>query len=82
MSGPSGPPSRIADGLGHRLPDTEHLLAGILTVPGALAIEILKRLGVSADDIRAALAARLGIEAERLVLTRRRRRSSRLLRSV
>jgi hypothetical protein len=65
---------RIADGLGHPVPDTEHLLAGIVTVPGALAVEILKRLGVSAGAVRSALAQRLDIEPDRLVVTRRRRR--------
>jgi len=65
---------RIADGLGHRVTNTEHLLAGILAVPDALAIEILKRLGVSADDVREALARRLEIDAQRLVVRRRRRR--------
>jgi hypothetical protein len=65
---------RIADGLGQGVPNTEHLLAGIVTVPGALAVEILRRLGVGADDVRAALAARLDIDPERLIVTRRRRR--------
>ena len=48
---------RIADGLGSELATPEHLLAGIVTVPDALAVEILAELGVSADDVRAALAA-------------------------
>jgi hypothetical protein len=65
---------RIAAGLGHRVTNTEHLLAGILAVPDALAVELLKRLGVSADDVRAALARRLEIDAQRLVVARRRRR--------
>jgi ClpA/ClpB-like protein len=65
---------RIADGLGHRVTNTEHLLAGILAVPDALAIEILKRLAVSADDVRAELARRLDIDVQRLVVRRRRRR--------
>src|SRR6266540_7362400 len=65
---------RIAGGLGHRVTNTEHLLAGILAVPDALAIEILKRLGVTANDVRAELARRLDIDAQRLVVTRRRRR--------
>jgi hypothetical protein len=43
-------------------------------VPDALAVEILKRLGVSADDVREALARRLDIDAQRLEVTRRRRR--------
>src|SRR5215204_2486103 len=65
---------RIAEGLGHRVANTEHLLAGILAVPDALAVEVLRRLGVSADDVRAALARRLGIDAQRLAVTHRRRR--------
>src|SRR5215208_1213398 len=56
----------IAEGLGHRVTNTEHLLAGILAVPDALAVEVLRRLGVSADDVRAALARRLEIDAQRL----------------
>jgi Clp amino terminal domain, pathogenicity island component len=65
---------RIAEGLGHRVTNTEHLLAGILAVPDALAVEILKRLGMSAKDVRAALAARLDVDAELLIVRRRRRR--------
>jgi Clp amino terminal domain, pathogenicity island component len=65
---------RIAEGLGHRITNTEHLLAGILAVRDALAVEILKRLGVSADDVRGGLARRLDIDVRRLVVTRRRRR--------
>jgi Clp amino terminal domain, pathogenicity island component len=65
---------RIADGLGHRVTNTEHLLAGILAVPDALAIEILKRVGVSVGDVRAELARRLDIDVQRLVVRRRRRR--------
>jgi hypothetical protein len=65
---------RIADGLGHRVTNTEHLLAGILAVPDALAVELLKRLGVSAEDVRAELARRLDIDVERLVVKTRRRR--------
>src|SRR5215207_6284045 len=65
---------RIAEGLGHRVTNTEHLLAGILAVPDALAVEVLRCLSVSADDVRAALARRLGIDAQRLAVTHRRRR--------
>jgi hypothetical protein len=65
---------RIAETLGHRVTNTEHLLAGLVAVPDALAVEILKRLGVSADDVREALARRLDIDAQRLVVPRRRRR--------
>jgi ATP-dependent Clp protease ATP-binding subunit ClpC len=64
---------RLAGELGRPAADTEHLLAGILTVPGALAVEILRRAGVSADAIRTELAARLEIDARRLAATRRRR---------
>jgi hypothetical protein len=65
---------RIADGLGVRAADTEHLLAGIVAVPDSMAVEILRRLGVKVSDVRAALAARLGVEPQRLGAPRRRRR--------
>jgi ATP-dependent Clp protease ATP-binding subunit ClpA len=45
---------RIADGLGAPAADTEHLLAGIVAVRDSMAVEILRRLNVSADDIRGA----------------------------
>jgi Clp amino terminal domain, pathogenicity island component len=65
---------RIARGLDCDAPDTEHLLAGILAVPGAMAAEVLKRVGAPAPKVQAALAARLDTEPERLMATRRRRR--------
>jgi hypothetical protein len=65
---------RIADGLDARLADTEHLLAGIVAVSDSMAVEILRRLGVSARDVRAALATRLDVVPERLGAPRRRRR--------
>jgi hypothetical protein len=65
---------RIAAGLGHQAANTEHLLAGIVSVPDALAVKILSRHGVSADDARAALAQRLQIEPAQLVVARPRRR--------
>jgi hypothetical protein len=64
----------VADGLGVRLADTGHLLAGILAVPDCMAVEILRRLGVSADDVRTALAERLDVDPQRLGARRRRRR--------
>jgi Clp amino terminal domain, pathogenicity island component len=64
---------RIAEQLGHRVANTEHLLAGVLAVPDALAVEILNRVGVSADDVREALARRLGVDVQRLSVARRRR---------
>jgi Clp amino terminal domain, pathogenicity island component len=64
----------VADGLGERRADTEHLLAGILAVPDCMAVEILRRLGVSADAARAALAERLDVDPQRLGARRRRRR--------
>jgi hypothetical protein len=64
----------VADGLGVRLADTEHLLAGVLAVPDCMAVEMLRRLGVSADDVRAALAERLDVDPQRLGTRRRRRR--------
>jgi hypothetical protein len=65
---------RIADGLDARLADTEHLLAGVVAVPDCLAVEILRRLGVSGADVRAGLAERLDVDPERLSAPRRRRR--------
>lgn len=65
---------RIADGLGVHRADTDHLLAGIVAVQDSMAVEILRRLGVSTDDVRAALAERLGVDAQRLGAMRRRRR--------
>jgi ATP-dependent Clp protease ATP-binding subunit ClpA len=65
---------RIADGLGAGLADTEHLLAGIVAVPDSMAVEILRRLGVRADDVRTGLARRLDVDPLRLGATRRRRR--------
>jgi hypothetical protein len=50
------------------------VLAGIVAVPEAMAVRMLECLGVSADDVRKALAARLGVEPSRLVAVRRRRR--------
>jgi Clp amino terminal domain, pathogenicity island component len=65
---------RIADGLDVRLADTEHLLAGVVAVPDSMAVEILRRLGVSAGAVRAVLAERLDVPPERLRGPRRRRR--------
>ena len=65
---------RIADGLDVRLADTEHLLAGIVAVPDSMAVEILRRLGVSVADVRTALAEQLDVEPQRLGAPRRRRR--------
>jgi hypothetical protein len=65
---------RLAERLDAGPADTEHLLAGIVAVPGAMAIEILKRLGVRADDVREALAQELDVDADRLVFAQRRRR--------
>ena len=64
---------RIADGLGV-VPDTEHLLAGIVAVPDSMAVEILRRLNVGPDAVRNSLAQRLHVEPERLGAPRRRRR--------
>jgi ATP-dependent Clp protease ATP-binding subunit ClpA len=64
----------VADGLGVRLADSEHLLAGILAVPDSMAVEMLRRLGASADELRAALTERLDIDPQRLGAMRRRRR--------
>jgi ATP-dependent Clp protease ATP-binding subunit ClpA len=65
---------RIGARLEQRVPDTEHLLAAILDVPGAMAVEILRRLGVKPGEVRRDLAARLDVDPERLATGRRRRR--------
>ncbi len=65
---------RIADALEARTADTEHLLAGIIAVRDSMAVEILRRLKVSADDVRDALAERLDVEPQQLGELRRRRR--------
>jgi hypothetical protein len=65
---------RIADGLDVRLADNEHLLAGIVAVRDSMAVEILRRLGVSAADVHAALAQRMGVAPQQLGAQRRRRR--------
>jgi hypothetical protein len=65
---------RIADGLGVHRADTEHLLAGIVAVRDSMAVEILRRLKVSADDVRRALAEHLDLDPQQLGAPRRRRR--------
>jgi ATP-dependent Clp protease ATP-binding subunit ClpA len=65
---------RIADGLGAPVADTEHLLAGIVSVPDSMAVEILRRLKVRPDTVRAGLAERMDVDPERLGARRRRRR--------
>jgi Clp amino terminal domain, pathogenicity island component len=65
---------RIADGLEAREADTGHLLAGIVSVRDSMAVEILRRLKVSPDDVRDALAERLDVERLQLGPPRRRRR--------
>ena len=70
---------RIADELDVLLADTEHLLAGIVAVTDSMAVEILRRLGVSVADVRAALAQRLDVEPQRLGAPRRRRRRLRVM---
>jgi hypothetical protein len=65
---------RVAGRLAHQVAGTEHLLAGILAVPDALAVEILERRGVGADAARAAIAEHLDIDPEQLVVAHRRRR--------
>ncbi len=65
---------RIATGLGRELADTEHLLAGVLSVPDAFAVDILRRQGVTPDAARGGLAQRLGVEEQQLVVPRIRRR--------
>lgn len=65
---------RIATGLGKEVADTEHLLAGMLSVPDAFAVDILRRQGVTPDAARAALAQRVGVDEQQLVVPRTRRR--------
>jgi Clp amino terminal domain, pathogenicity island component len=65
---------RIADDLGRGEAGGEHLLAGIVAVEDSLAVEILRRLGVRPEAVRAALAERLDVEPGRLGAARRRRR--------
>ena len=65
---------RFATSLGDPVADSEHLLAGILAVPDALAVHILIRQGVHPDDVRASLARRLGVDPGQLVVVRLRRR--------
>jgi hypothetical protein len=64
----------VAARLGHRQVNTEHLLAAIVQVPDAYAVCIVDQLGVGPKDVRAALAARLDVDKELLVVHRRRRR--------
>jgi hypothetical protein len=65
---------RIADELDVRLADNEHVLAGIVAVSDSMAVEILRRLGVSSAEVHAALAQRMGVAPVRLGARRRRRR--------
>jgi hypothetical protein len=65
---------RIADGLDVELADRKHLLAGIVAVSDSMAVEILRRLGVSSAQVHAALAERMGVAPQRLGATRRGRR--------
>jgi hypothetical protein len=65
---------RIADGLKRPEADSEHLLAGIIAVSDSMAVEILRRLGVTSDKVRAALARRLNVPPEHLRVARHRRR--------
>jgi hypothetical protein len=65
---------RIADGLDATRADNEHLLAGVIAVPDSMAVEILRRLGVSVTDVHGVLAERMGIVPQQLGAPRRRRR--------
>ena len=70
---------QIADRLEATLADTEHVLAGIVAVPDSMAVEILRRLGVSSADVTAALGERMGVAPQLLGPARRRRRRLRAL---
>ncbi|MFP5283249.1 MAG: Clp protease N-terminal domain-containing protein, partial [Actinomycetes bacterium] len=65
---------RIGTGREDQTADTAHLLAGILNVPDALAVRLLARQGVTVDVARAALARRLEIDPQQLVVSRSRRK--------
>jgi nucleotide-binding universal stress UspA family protein len=65
---------RIADALHADGADNEHLLAGIVAVRDSMAVEILRRLGVSHAAVLEGLARRLDVEPQRLGAPRRRRR--------
>ena len=65
---------RIADGLEVDVPDTGHLLAGLVAVPDSMAVEILRRLKVTPEAVRKALAERLAVDPRSLGAPRRRRR--------
>jgi hypothetical protein len=64
---------RQAERLGQSRAAPEHVLAGIMQIPDALAVEILACHGISAEDVQRALAARLGVAPDRLLARRRRR---------
>lgn len=66
---------RVAEALGNRRANSEHLLVAITQVPDALAIELLGCLGVTAQDVLDAVAGRLDVEPAALVPARRRRRA-------
>jgi ClpA/ClpB-like protein len=70
---------QLADRLEATLADTEHVLAGIVAVPDSMAVEILRRLGVSSSDVTTALGERMGVAPALLGLPRRRRRRLRAL---
>jgi len=65
---------RVAERLGVQTADTEHLLAGVVAVRDSMAVEILRRLKVTPEDVRHALAERMDVEPQRLGEHRRRRR--------
>ena len=65
---------RLADELDVHLADTEHLLAGIVAVPDSMAVEILRRFGVSSAQVHTALAERMSVAPQLLGAKRRRRR--------
>jgi ATP-dependent Clp protease ATP-binding subunit ClpC len=64
---------QIADDLDVDAAGTEHLLAGVVAIQDSMAVEILRRLRVRPDGVRAALAERLAVDPQRLGTVRRRR---------
>lgn len=69
---------RLGERHEHGYADSDHLLVAITQIPGALAIDLLEAVGVSARDVRIAVAHRLHVDPESLLTGRRRRRRLRV----
>jgi len=68
---------RLGERHEHGYADSDHLLVAITQTPHALAIELLEAVGVSASDVRIAVAHRLHVDPESLLPVRRRPTRSR-----